>query len=89
LTGRTNFKSVFNEVEQKAVWALADHLDPERCDDNTFRYSAEFAMIQIETGLKRSKLLIPSEFGLVTQAYYQSVGGRAKIDWRRLNGKFN
>jgi hypothetical protein len=64
-------------------------LDPEKCNGHTFRYSAEFAMIQIETGLKRSKLLTPSEFGLVTQAYYRSVGGRAKIDWRRLNGKFN
>lgn len=31
-------------------------LDPVRCDDNTFRYSAEFAMIQSETGLKRSKM---------------------------------
>lgn len=46
-------------------------------------------MIQIETGLKRANMLTPSEFGLVTQAQYQSVGGRAKIDWRRLNGKFN
>lgn len=64
-------------------------LDPGACDGHTFRYSAEFAMIQIETGLKRSKLLTPSEFGLVTKAHYRSVGGRAKIDWRRLNGKFN
>ncbi len=64
-------------------------LDPGKCDGHTFRYSAEFAMIQIETGLKRSNMLTPSEFGLVTQAYYRSVGGRAKIDWRGLNGKFN
>ncbi len=64
-------------------------LDPEKCDGHTFRYSAEFAMIQIETGLKRANMLTPSEFGLVTQAQYQSVGGRAKIDWRGLNGKFN
>lgn len=64
-------------------------LDPEECDGHTFRYSAEFAMIQIDTGLKRANILTPSEFGLVTQAYYRSVGGRAKIDWRRLNSKFN
>ncbi len=56
-------------------------LDPEKCHGHTFRYSAEFAMIQIETGLKRANMLTPSEFGLVTQAYYRSVGGRAKIDW--------
>jgi hypothetical protein len=46
-------------------------------------------MIQIETGLKRSRMLTPSELGLVTQAHYRSVGGRANIDWRMLNGKFN
>ena len=63
-------------------------LDPEKCNGHTFRYAAEFAMIQIETGLKRSNMLTPSEFGLVTQAYYRSVGGRAKIDWRKLNVKF-
>ncbi len=64
-------------------------IDPAKCDGHTFRFSAEFAMIQSETGLKRGNLLTPSEFGLVTQAYYRSVGGRAKIDWRTLNGKFN
>lgn len=64
-------------------------LDPEKCDGHTIRYSAEFAMIQIQTGLKRSNMLTPSEFGLVTQAYYQSVGDLAKIDWRRLHSKFN
>lgn len=63
-------------------------LDPEKCNGHTFRYAAEFAMIQIETGLKRSRMLTPSELGLVTQAHYRFVGGRAKIDWRRLNGKF-
>jgi hypothetical protein len=64
-------------------------LDPEQCHGHIFRFWAEFAMIQIETGLKRSNMLTPSEFGLMTEAYYRSVGGRAKIDWRRLNGKFN
>ena len=64
-------------------------LDPGKCNGHTFRYAAEFAMIQIETGVKRSHVLTPSEFGLVTQDHYRSVGGRAKIDWQRLNGKFN
>lgn len=64
-------------------------LDPQKCNGHTFRYAAEFAMIQIETGLKRSRMLTPSELGLVTQAHYRSVGGRANIDWRTLNGKFN
>lgn len=64
-------------------------LEPEKCDGHHFRYAAEFAMIQIETGLKRASLLTPSEFRLVTQAHYRSVGGRAKVDWRRLNSKFN
>jgi hypothetical protein len=64
-------------------------LDPEQCDGHTFRFCAEFAMLQVETGLKRSNMLTPSEYRLVTEAYYWSVGGRAKIDWRRLNFKFN
>jgi hypothetical protein len=65
-------------------------VDPKLCDGKSFRYhSIDFAMIQLSTGIYRSKKLTPCEFGLVTQKYYQDCGGRAKINWRMLNAEFN
>ena len=51
-------------------------LDPEQCDGHTFRFWAEFALLQVETGLKRSNMLTPSQFRLM-------------VNWQRFNGKFN
>jgi hypothetical protein len=68
---------------------LKQKLNPDLCDGHTYRYSADFALIQIETGIMRSKMLTPSEFSLITKDYYQSIGGRVKLDWPAINGKFS
>lgn len=48
LTGRTNFKSVFNDVEQKAVWALEDHLERMLESEKLVYSEIEFSQIKKE-----------------------------------------
>ncbi|HBE67369.1 MAG TPA: hypothetical protein DDW52_04395 [Planctomycetaceae bacterium] len=46
LTGQTDFKSVFNAVEQKAVWALEDHLERMLESEGLLYSEMEFSQIQ-------------------------------------------
>lgn len=68
---------------------LKQKLNPDLCDGHTYRYSADFALIQVETGIMRSKMITPSEFSLITEDYYRSIGGRAKLNWSAINRKFS
>ncbi len=46
LTGRTDFKSVFNDVEQKAVWALEDHIERMLESENLVYSEIEFSQMK-------------------------------------------
>ena len=48
LTGQTNFKSVFNDVEQKAVWALEDHLERMLESEKLVYSEIEFSQLKKE-----------------------------------------
>ena len=50
LAGQTSFKSVFSEVEQKAVWALEDQL--ERMLESEKLLYSEIEFIQIKKQLE-------------------------------------
>ncbi|MFN9417239.1 MAG: hypothetical protein ACK578_07035 [Pirellula sp.] len=48
LTGQTDFKSVFSEVEQKAVWALEDYLERMMESEELVYSEIEFSQIKKE-----------------------------------------
>ena len=68
---------------------LKQKLNPDLSDGHTYRYAADFALIQVETGIMRSKMTTPSEFSLITEDYYRSIEGRAKLNWPTINRKFS